>query len=115
MVRVIYLVSKLVNLVQCLGKQQVCGLPRSDFPDNNLVFVQVTYSSVGGYETTSEEIVASKKQVPWVNQGLLNSQQGSGGFGKTRDVVDPVTEMIKKMHTEKRKPPPKKKKVVAPS
>jgi len=48
-----------------------------------------------GYQFTDEEIRASKKIVPWINKPLLSSQQGSGGFQKTRDVVSVATEKIR--------------------
>lgn len=51
---------------------------------------QVTTPIKGGYRFTDEEIIASKKVVPWISTPRLSSQEGTGGFQKTRDVVSRV-------------------------
>lgn len=53
-------------------------------------FRQVITPVTGGYTLSSDEIIASKKIVPWITSPRLSSQAGTGGFQKTRDVVSHV-------------------------
>jgi hypothetical protein len=51
------------------------------------LFRQVVTPVEGGYTLTTDDVVASKKVVPWITTGLMQSQQGTGGFQGRRDVV----------------------------
>lgn len=57
-------------------------------------FRQVTTLITGGYDLSYDDRVASKRIIPWATRPSLTTQEGTGGFCKIRDVVDPMAQMI---------------------